>query len=56
MHVKILAFFTQAVHALVSFNDVAEWVFFIAYASPVPAQYWMLSNFLEMISAHMNLP
>ena len=31
--VEIVAYSTQAVHAIISFNDTGEWLFSVAYAS-----------------------
>ena len=56
VYIEVLAYFTQAVHAMVNFNNTGEWIFSTTYASPNLVQKGIMWDSLRTISIHMYLP
>lgn len=54
--VDVLAFSTQAVHAIISFDNIGEWMYSAAYASLIPMQKSLLWNTFHAMSHHMSIP
>lgn len=54
--VDVVPFSTQAVHVIVSFNNMGEWLFSLKYISSVPCKKAGLWESMKNIANQINIP